>query len=301
MRRLALVLILLTAVAADARDRRTTALLVRAWPEAAFATLENLGNGVGIVFTPDLTVPGNCRFYQALGFACFENSADWSAILGSIHAYNATHPERPIRTLILETHGTNGNGLKLQKSKKKDAERSYISIGALQERLEAEGVRYIVLSACTSRRLLRPEIYRNLDPNPGDKLFLPATCGIFGASPEFNARRSGVTVLTAEQSQIEATLVGSLRELAPATRKALQNSAKERGIKLPNQFAVSEMLIRMLLRDQNLTLRAGASITEMSETMSTHATSEQLFDRFVEYLRDATARGEIATSVAASR
>jgi hypothetical protein len=289
--------VLFTAVAAESRDRQTTALLVRAWPEAAFASLDNLGNGVGIVFTPDLTVPGNCRFYQALGFACFENSADWSAVLASIRAYNATHPERPIRTLILETHGTNGNGLKLQKNKKANADRSYISVGALQERLEMEGVRYVVLSACNSRRLLRPEIYRHLDPNPGDKLFLPATCGIHGASAGFNPRRSRVTVVTSSQSQIEATLVGSLRELTPATRRAIERAAKDRGVKLPNQFAVSEMLIRMLIRDDDLELRPGAATAAMSETMSTVDKSEQLFDRFVDYLGAVVAREQSRTVV----
>lgn len=274
------------AVAAYAGDRQTNALIARAWPNAAFASIENIGNGVGVVFTPDLSVPGNCRFYQALGFACFE-SADWSSILGSVKAWNLTHPENPIRTLVLETHGTNGHGLRVQKSKKATAERSYISVGALQEQLEDDGIRTIVLSACNSRRLLRPEIYFNLDPNPGDKLFLPATCGIFGTSMRFNPRRSPVTILTAVDSHIEATLVGSLRELAPATRRALEKSAKERGIKLPQQFAISEMLIRIMLRDDGLELRPGASLVEFSETMSSATTSERLFERFVEYLKNA--------------
>jgi hypothetical protein len=296
MKRLTLALALvLVAASAEARTRQTTALLARAWPNAPFATLDRLGAGVGIVFTPDLTVPGNCRFYQALGFACFE-SADWAAVLTNIRTFNTAHPLEPIRTLILETHGTNGNGLRLQKSKKPGADRSYISVGGLQERLEQEGVRSIVLSACNSRRLLRPEIYRNLDPNPGDKLFLPPTCGIHGASAQFNARRSRVNVITSAESHIEATLVGSVRELTPATRRAIQSAAKDRGIKLPKQFAVSEMLIRMLLRDDDLELRNGASIDELSKSMSDPETSEHLFGRFVQYLGS---RVEAGTSVAA--
>ena len=293
-------LLLLLALTADAGDRHTNARLVRAWPEAQFATIDNLGGGVGIVYTPDLSVPGNCRFFQALGFACFE-SADWSAILGSIRAHNLTHPDKPIRTLVLEVHGTNGNGLKVQTSKKPNADRSYISVGALQERLEADGIRHIVLSACNSRRLLRPEIYRYLDRNSGDKLFLPATCGIHDASPRFNARRSRITLITAAQSQIEATLVGSLAELAPATRRAIERSAKERGIKLPKQFAVSEMLIRMLLRDVDLRSGAGASTEELSKTMSSAHASENLFDRFVEHLGTVTARERATPTAAASR
>ena len=75
----------------------------------------NTGRGVGVVFSPDLSVPGNCRFYESLGFACFQN-ADWNRVLTDIRIYNLFHEDDGIRTLILETHGTNGNGLKLQTS-----------------------------------------------------------------------------------------------------------------------------------------------------------------------------------------
>src|SRR5687767_2995971 len=95
-----LLAILLVSFAAQAE--RTSTLLTRAWPTAAVSNLEELGTGVGIVFTPDLSVKNNCRFYEALGFACFE-SADWLSVLGDIHAYNSDHPGRRIRTLILET------------------------------------------------------------------------------------------------------------------------------------------------------------------------------------------------------
>ena len=74
-----------------------------------------IGRGIGVVFSPDLSVPDNCRFYQSLGFACFQG-ADWEVILDDVHRYNVLYPERRIFTLVLETHGTNGNGLKLQTS-----------------------------------------------------------------------------------------------------------------------------------------------------------------------------------------
>src|SRR5205085_742289 len=118
------------------------------------------------------------------------------------------------------------NGLKLQKGKEPTDDRSYISVGGLQEALDAIGVRYVVLSACNSARLLRPEIYRELDPNNGDKLFLPANRGIINASPEFSPFWSRVTVITPATSHIETTLVGSIKELAPATRTALEAAAK---------------------------------------------------------------------------
>src|SRR6267142_1475789 len=88
-------------------------LLARAWPFDPQAKVSDIGRGVGLVFSPDLSVDGNCRFYQSLGFACFQD-ADWTRVLAGIHDYNIQHPERRLRTLVFETHGTNGNGLKLQ-------------------------------------------------------------------------------------------------------------------------------------------------------------------------------------------
>ncbi|MCU1347201.1 MAG: hypothetical protein JWO56_231, partial [Acidobacteria bacterium] len=168
-------------------------LLARAWPHDPFASVGEIGRGVAIVFSPDLSVDGNCRFYEALGFACFEDT-DWQRVLGGIQAYNLTHRERPVRTVVLETHGTNGNGLKLQRSYAPAAERSYISVGALQERLEPDGIAYVIISACNSGRLMRPSFYNQLDRAIGDRLVLPATCGIVDASPPFVPRRSSVTV-----------------------------------------------------------------------------------------------------------
>jgi hypothetical protein len=297
MRKFVLIFTLTLALTAEGRDQTTT-LLVRAWPNAPFARVSELGAGIGIIFTPDLSVPGNCRFYQALGFACFD-SADWATVLDGIRKHNLSNPANPIRTLILETHGTNGNGLKLQTGKKPKDDRSYISVGGLQEQLEPYGIRYIILSACNSGRLLRPSIYRNLDPNPGDKLFLPATCGIHGASGRFNPRRSRITVITPGESHIETTLIGSIRELAPSTRKAIAAAAAERDVKLPKQFAISEMLIRMLTRDPRLQLRTGAHVEELSKTMTTARDSERIFKAFVSHLDGMVARD--STAVAGAR
>ncbi|HEX8255265.1 MAG TPA: hypothetical protein VF846_19150 [Thermoanaerobaculia bacterium] len=269
---------------------KSEVLLAKAWPAAPMAALPEIGTGLGVVFTPDLSVKDNCRFFEALGFACFE-SADWLEVLSDIHAYNVDHPGRRIRTLILETHGTNGNGLKVQTGKKPEDERSYISVAALQEMLEPVGVRYIIVSACNSGRLLRPEIYRKLDPNNGDKLFLPATRGIIDATEDFDPKKTTTTVITPANSHIETTLVGSLRELAPATREALEAVAKARGIELPKQFAVSEMLIQMLLRDPELELRTGAHVEELSKTQSAPEASERIFKSFVDHLDQVASRG----------
>src|SRR5687767_7838942 len=281
--RLILVFALLaTVTTAQAADRTTTSLLAKTWPAAPYADLAELGAGLGIVFSPDLSVPNNCRFYETLGFACFD-SADWLDVLSRIHEHNTSNPGRRIRTPILETHGTNGHGLKLQKGKDPKDDRSYIAVGALQEMLEPVGVRYIVISACNSGRLLRPEIYLRLNRDPGDKLFLPATRGILDATDSFDPRRTRVDIITPGNSHIETTLVGSLRELAPATRKVLTAAGKLRDVKLPKQFAVSEMLIQMLLRDPDLRLQAGEAsyVEELSKEQTSVAESEQLFNEFV--------------------
>jgi hypothetical protein len=294
----ALFLVVFTTQAAE----RTSVLLTRAWPAAPYAGLEEIGAGVGVVFTPDLSVKDNCLFFQALGFACFE-SADWLEVLGDIHAYNMSNPGRRIRTLILETHGTNGHGLKLQAGKKPDDARSYISVAALQEMVEPVGVRHLILSACNSGRLLRPEIYRKLNREPGDPLFLPATRGIIDATADFNEKRTTVSVITPATSHIETTLVGSLRELAPATRDSITAAAKKRGIELPKQFAVSEMLIKMLLRDPSLELRSGAYVEELSKEQTAAEDSERIFKAFVSHLDFVAARdGQTrATTVAGAR
>lgn len=303
---IALLFVLATAVhALDRPDRTSLSLLARTWPTAPFAGLSDIGAGVGIVFSPDLSVKDNCRFYETLGFACYD-SPDWLEVLSKIHEHNTSNPGRRIRTLILETHGTNGNGLKLQTGKGPDDARSYISVGALQEMLDPVGVRYVVISACNSGRLLRPEIYRKLNREPGDKLFLPATRGIIDASDDFDPRRTHVQIITPGKSNIETTLVGAIRELAPATREAVTEAAKARAIKLPKQFAISEMLIQMLVRDPGLRLRAGGDefVEELSKDQTSPEASEKLFKQFVSHLdyvaaRDSKSSG--ASTAAAAR
>ncbi|HEU4886338.1 MAG TPA: hypothetical protein VFV49_00520 [Thermoanaerobaculia bacterium] len=301
MKRTSLILALFLVTLSAQGVEKTSTLLARAWPAANVANLEDIGTGVGIVFSPDLSVKSNCQFFRALGFACFE-SADWLQVLGDIHAYNLSHPGRRVRTLVLETHGTNGHGLKLQTGKKPDDDRSYIAVAALQEILEPVGVRYVIISACNSGRLLRPEIYRKLNRDPGDKLFLTPTRGIIDATDEFDPEKSHVTVITPGTSQIETTLVGALRELAPSTRDAVAAAAKKRDLTLPKQFAVSEMMIQMLVRDPKLQLRTEAHVEELSKEQTSPDASERLFRAFVSHLDFAAARDTGAqTALAASR
>ena len=277
-----------------------TPLIAHAWPYKSAPALTDLGRGVGIVFSPDLSVPGNCGFYEALGFACFD-SADWSHVLAGVERYNTIHPDDRIRTLLLETHGTNGNGLKLQRSYDPKAERSYIAVGALQERLAPMGVDYVVISACNSGRLLRPMIYTALDPNPGDKLFLPPTCGIVNASSSFDPASTSVVVLTPLSSHIETSLVGRVRELAPATRRALAESAKRRKIRLPKEFAISDMLIQILLRDSRLELTTGMHVDALSGTVQPVSVSEGLFTSFVAYINSLAPRSVPPSKTASKR
>jgi hypothetical protein len=286
-------ILLLTARAAGALEYRSLRLLNHAWPDVPASKVGNIGRGVGVVFSPDLSVEGNCRFYETLGFACFQD-ADWNRVLENVHRYNVLYPERRIYTLVLETHGTNGNGLKLQTSYDPAAERSYVSVGALQERLEPDGVYYVVISACNSGRLMRPYIYNELDPWNGDKLFLPATCGIVNASPDFDPSHSVMTLMRPESSHIETTLAGSVRELAPATRRAILSSAKSLHIKPPTQFAVSDIMMQMLVRDSQLLLVANTAVDDLSKEIAPVDQSERLFRRFVTYLNAVAARENTA-------
>jgi hypothetical protein len=285
-------LFLAFAALAQAFDDTSLRLLSHAWPAGRPARISDIGRGVGVVFSPDLSVQNNCRFYEALGFVCFED-ASWERVLTNVHRHNVLYPESRIHTLVLETHGTNGNGAKLQAAYAPAADRSYISVGALQERLEPEGIDYVIISACNSGRLLRPEIYAHLNPYNGDKLFLPPTCGIVDASANFEQERSSVTVLTPHESHIETTLVGRIAELAPATRRALAASAKAKGIKLPKEFAISDMMVQMVLRDPRIQLVANQHVDAMSKEILSQDRSEQNFKRFVTYLNAVTARGNV--------
>ena len=293
MRPLRIIVIALLFAANAYATTPTEYLLAKAWPFDPKAKVSEIGHGVGIVFSPDLSVPGNCRFYQSLGFACFED-ADWDAVLSGIRTYNILYPEHAIRTLVLETHGTNGNGLKLQNSYDPAADRSYISVGALQEHVEPDGVKYIIISACNSRRLLRPAIYRTLDPYNGDKLFLPATLGIINASPTWDSNRSRIIVATPATSHIEQTLAASVKELSPTARRALVVSARAQGIEPPNQFAVSEMFMQMLLRSSSLQLSFGEAIDQLSRDMTPDSRGEQLYKAFVKYVNQRSARDYLA-------
>jgi len=286
---IAAVVVLLTSLPAAAIDTTTLGLLDHAWPNADSRRVSEIGRGVGIVFSPDLSVGDNCRFYQSLGFACFQG-ADWEKVLDDIHRHNVLYPERRIFTLILETHGTNGNGLKLQANHDPDGERSYIAAGALQQRLEPEGIYYVIISACNSGRLLRPAIYNRLDPNNGDKLFLPATKGIVNASADFLASRSAVTIITPQSSHIETTLVGRLPELSLSARRGIVESARTLGITPPKEFAVSDMMVALLTRDPQLQLAAGSYVDELSRDASSVDRSELLFRKFVRFVNGVAAK-----------
>jgi len=273
----------------------TASILATAWPRLPAPKMSEIGRGVGVVFSPDLSVPHNCRFYESLGFACFQD-ADWGHVIDGIHLFNLKHPDRRIYTLILETHGTNGNGLKLQKSYSPTTERSYASVGALQEKLEPAGIYYLIISACNSGRLLRRYIHNELDVYNGDKLFLPATCGIINASPWFNDSLSAVTVVTPESSHIETTLVGSVAELSPAARKLIVQSAKAQNITPPTQFAISDIMMQILTRDAGLELAVNHVVEELSPVMQPADRSEELFKRFKTYLNAVAMRAGATSS-----
>jgi hypothetical protein len=273
---------------------------VEVWPRGAqFERLAEIGRGRGIVFSPDFAAPGNRRFYERLGFAYFE-SADWRDVLSRVRAYNGAHPERRIETLILEAHGTNGNGLKLQASGGPRAARSYVSVGGLQQQLAGAGVRLCVIAACNSGRLFRPEIYYALDTRPGDPLFLPATRGVVNASPDFRAADSDVRVLYPATSHLEAANEVYVREFAPRTVALLDGGAAGGSTGLAGaRFVVSDAFIAMLLNDPRLGLTAGGYVTDKSGGASAAAESERLVQQFLALVNQTAAREYDATRDAA--
>lgn len=239
--------------------------------------LSRIGRGTAVVFSPDFADPDNEQFYERLGFLYLE-SPNWRGVVDQIRKHNADPGNEPVNVVVIESHGTNGNGLKLQTSKRTSAARSYISIGGLQENLAETGVQWVILSACNAGRLLRPEIYGSLDREVDDPLFLPATLGIIDASPDFNRSRSPVKVLRRVQSNLESLLHGSTEELSPIVRMLLHDSDGSW------RFAVSTMLIQILTRDSSLELIDKGFVREKSRVELSDERNEQLFQDFSRFL-----------------
>jgi hypothetical protein len=262
------------------------------WPaNVQIEHLSDVGRHKAVVFSPDFAEPGNRQFYERLGFLYIED-ANWLDALNQIVARNYWHREDHIETIILETHGTNGNGLKLQTGPAPRAARSYISIGALQEKLEGIGVRLCVVGACNSGRLFRPEIYKTLDPKPHDRLFLPPTLGIINASIEYDPARSKMTVVRRAESEIETTTDGDTSELLPLTRIVLGLEQEDRPVRVLRRlrFAVSNLLIQMLIHDPRLQLTSSGYAKEKSRNDLSEDESDVLFQRFLSYLDGVAAR-----------
>lgn len=270
-----------------------SALIPEAWPASArIERLSDIGRHKAVIFSPDFAAPGNREFYAKLGFLYIED-ASWQRALNQIIARNYWHRDDRVETIFLETHGTNGNGLKLQTGPSPRAARSYISIGALQEKLDGSGVRLCVIGACNAGRLFRLEIYKTLDPRVRDPLFLPATLGIINASKGYDPSRSTVIVARRAESEIETTSDGDTSELSPSARSALGLDRSVVGHR-PRilHFTVSNILVQMLLRDPRLKLTWSGYANEKSRNDLSAAESDALFERFIAYLNSVATREE---------
>jgi hypothetical protein len=278
-------------VPADSSVLRVAAK-VEVWPaNVPIERLSDVGRHKAVIFSPDFAETGNREFYEKLGFLYIEDP-NWKNALNQIIARNYWHPEDSISTIILETHGTNGNGLKLQTGPLPRAARSYISIGALQEKLDGLGVSLCVVGACNSGRLFRPEIYKTLNPEPHDRLFLPPTLGILNASREYDPAKSKMTIVRRAESEIETTTDGNTSELLPLTRIVMGLQSEDDTVGVPRRlrFSVSNLLIQMLIHDPRLELTSSGYANEKSKNDLTEDESDALFQRFVSYLNGVAAR-----------
>jgi len=243
-----------------------------------YLTLDEIGSGKGIVFSPDLSEPGNREFYRALGFAFFEDP-DWHVVVEQIKAYNKTHLRNRIETLLVLSHGTNGDALKLQGGSQPDAPRSYIAPAALQEKLEGTGIRFCLLAACNAGRLFRPDNYLTVRADAGNRLFEAPTLGIINASPDFNPAKSSITIARRAESHLEVINECSLSELSPeAVAELTQDSNGD--LQAASRIAVPEMLIQLLLKDDELRLVLSGPEIEKSRAETSDKVRENLITRF---------------------
>lgn len=239
--------------------------------------LAEIGAGIAVVFSPDLAVPGNREFYERLGFVYVE-TPNWNEALQELERGGASEG---IRLAVIETHGTNGHGLKVQLGSEPGAARSYASLGGLQERLEESGIPAAVISACNSGRLFRPGIYEALAPVDDEPLFLPPTLGIVDASSSFEREKSPVLMLRRQQSNLETLMEGEVRELGHATRAVLARGPNG-SLREGDRFIISTMLLQMLLGDASLQLTSEGYVDELSRNDFTPQERESLFRHFVE-------------------
>lgn len=244
--------------------------------------LAEIGEGIAVVFSPDLAVAGNREFYESLGFLYIETPS-WNEALREL---DAGIEAKAIRLAVIETHGTNGHGLKVQLGSEPGGARSYISVGGLQERLGEARIPAAVISACNSGRLYRPGIYEALRPVEDEPLFLPATLGIVDATRNFNRHTSSVLMLRRKESNLETLMEGQLREFAPATRKTLT----EGGRSADSRFIVSTMLLQMLLGDAGLELTSEGYEDRLSGGDFSREEREAIFRRFIQAMNEAALR-----------
>jgi hypothetical protein len=261
--------------------------LSEVWPDnSKFSKLTEIGKGKGVVFSPDLSVPTNRLFYERLGFAYFEN-ASWSVVIDRLKQFNRLHPTQKIEVLIIESHGTNGNGLKLQEGHGARSPRSYISVGGLQEKLASIGVRLCIVTACNAGRLFRPQIYRAIDRHTRDPLFLPATMGYVDASPRFDPAKTTVRIAYPAKSGLETINYGDTAEFAVQTRSVLGNE-KTKQVAAPWQhglaFTISDILAQLLIRDPQLKLNTTGFVTTKSSQKFADAESEAIYQRFLKFI-----------------
>src|SRR5262245_33219240 len=243
------------------------------------ARLKKLGERRAIVFSPDFAASGNRQLYERLGFVYLE-SADWRWVLKEITRVNRSGTEDSIREIFFETHGSNGNGLKLQRSQIRSAPRSYISLGALQERLAAAGVKRAILGACNTGRLYRPEIYKKLDMSVKDPTVLPATLGVINASPSFDPSKSAVELVRRTDSRLEQTSEGQYRELPASVRRALDLPASSK------PFTVSNMFIQTIIKDDRLQVTSSGYVRKVSKDTESEPDNEAIFQSFLKFLAD---------------
>jgi hypothetical protein len=249
-----------------------------------YLTLDEIGSGKGIVFSPDLSAPGNREFYRALGFAYFEDP-DWHVVVEEIKKYNTTHLRNRIESLLVMSHGTNGDALKLQAGSQPDAPRSYIAPAALQENLEGTGIRYCLLAACNAGRLFRSANYRTVQADAGNPLFEPPTLGIINASKDFNPDKSSITIARRAESHLEVINECGLSELSPAAVAELTEDSKG-DLTAESHIAVPEMLIQLLLKDEELRLVLASAEIQKSRAETVDKLREDLINRFFDLVND---------------
>jgi len=142
----------------------------------------------------------------------------------------------------------------------------------LQQRLEPEGIYYVIISACNFGRLLRPSIYNQLDPTMATNSSCRQRKGSATLRRLQYASRSAVMIINAGIESHRDDAGRQINELSAAARRAITVSSRALGI-TPQRIRRLDMMVAMLTRDPHFQITSAHTSTSSPATRQPSTTA----------------------------